>query len=194
MKPIEERKNLLREWGACFKCCASTAHLFKDCKEAMKCTECNSDRHIAALHPETMKPRSSKAPNPTTKQGGEEEERDTPPTMSVASKCTEVCGERSDDRSCSKICLVAVHPEGQPQRAKKDVCYHRRPEKPVAGQVRILRHVQHTRQRFSLHSQNVRRANGNYREESEWLHHMLNRRQSENAPSHTHRVQSHGGR
>ncbi|MEE6520731.1 hypothetical protein FKM82_018657 [Ascaphus truei] len=85
MKPIEERKNLLREWGACFKCCASTTHLFKDCKEAMKCTECDSDRHIAALHPEAMKPKASKAPNPPTKQGGEEEVGDTPPPPDVSS-------------------------------------------------------------------------------------------------------------
>ncbi|MEE6512634.1 hypothetical protein FKM82_019753 [Ascaphus truei] len=85
-------------------------------------------------------------------------------------------------------------PRGTTPKSQTDVCNHRRPEQPIAGQVRILRYVRHTRQYFSLHSQNVRRANGDYREKSEWLHHMLNRRQSEHAPSHTHRVQSHGRR
>lgn len=99
MKSIEERKNLLRELGACFKCCASTGHLFKECK-----------------HPETFKPKTVMTPNPIIRQDGEEEEVKTP-TPSVTSKCTEICGDRGEGRSCSKICLVTVHPEGQLERA-----------------------------------------------------------------------------
>lgn len=32
MKPLEERKAILRENSICFRCCASSTHLAKDCK------------------------------------------------------------------------------------------------------------------------------------------------------------------
>lgn len=52
-KPLEERRRLLKECEACFKCCSSTSHLAKDCPATIMCTECNSDSHVAALHPDT---------------------------------------------------------------------------------------------------------------------------------------------
>ncbi|XP_064478526.1 uncharacterized protein LOC135391887 [Ornithodoros turicata] len=52
-KPLAERKRLLSEFGACFKCCAMT-HNAKSCDSTIHCTECNSDHHITALHPENV--------------------------------------------------------------------------------------------------------------------------------------------
>ncbi|KAG7523181.1 hypothetical protein JOB18_041139 [Solea senegalensis] len=44
-KSLEERKAFLKENGICFKCCSSTTHLAKNCKAALKCSECD----VAAL-------------------------------------------------------------------------------------------------------------------------------------------------
>lgn len=38
---------------------------------------------------------------------------------SVATHCTQVCGGNSFARSCSKICLVKVHPEGETHKKSK---------------------------------------------------------------------------
>ncbi|XP_075431592.1 uncharacterized protein LOC142468854 [Ascaphus truei] len=114
MKSLEERKRLLGEFGVCFKCCGSTTHLARDCKEEIKCTVCESDKHVTALHPEAMTLHQLKNPSSIAEHGGEKEEGE--PT-SVTSQRTEVCGKEGDKMSCSKICLVAVHPQGQPEKA-----------------------------------------------------------------------------
>ncbi|KAI4897604.1 hypothetical protein NFI96_009502 [Prochilodus magdalenae] len=49
-KLLDERKAFLKENGICFRCCSSTSHQAKDCKAIIQCSECNSDKHIAALH------------------------------------------------------------------------------------------------------------------------------------------------
>ena len=49
-KPLSERRNLLSQHGICFRCLSSSTHLAKDCVTPVKCSECQSDRHVAALH------------------------------------------------------------------------------------------------------------------------------------------------
>lgn len=110
IKPLDERKTLLKEKGVCYRCCATTTHLARDCKAAIKCKECGSDAHIAALHP-------GPPPSNLFDHGGEGE-IDTP-QPAITSKCTEVCGYGECSRSCSKICLAKVYPEGHPEGAIK---------------------------------------------------------------------------
>ncbi|XP_055486621.1 uncharacterized protein LOC129693911 [Leucoraja erinacea] len=50
-KSLEDRKHFLKEHSICFRCCSSTSHFAKNCTAEVKCTECNSDRHLSALHP-----------------------------------------------------------------------------------------------------------------------------------------------
>lgn len=50
-KTLEERKAFLKESGICFKCCSSTDHRAQDCKIVIQCKECDSNRHVTALHP-----------------------------------------------------------------------------------------------------------------------------------------------
>ncbi|XP_063743151.1 uncharacterized protein LOC134866887 [Eleginops maclovinus] len=113
-KLLDERKALLKENGICFRCCSSTSHQAKDCKAIIQCSECNSDRHIAALHagpaPWTTKPASG----PSEEHGGEGEE--STPASVTTSICTEVCGDSAATKSCAKICLVYVYPKNQPER------------------------------------------------------------------------------
>ncbi|XP_055061254.2 uncharacterized protein [Misgurnus anguillicaudatus] len=112
MKPMEERKAYLKEHGICFRCCASSSHIARNCKVAVKCMECDSEDHNTALHPGPA-PWVSKS---SSDHGGEEKERSTPP---VNSACTKVCGEGLPAKSCSKICLVRVYPKGRPEAAVK---------------------------------------------------------------------------
>lgn len=114
LKTIEERKAYLKDQGICFKCCSSTSHLARDCKVTLKCDECNSDKHIMALHPGPP-PWSAKALSPPTDDSGESEKEDTTPDP----LCTKVCGDRFKSKSCSKICLVKVYPKEHPQQAIK---------------------------------------------------------------------------
>ncbi|KAK0152819.1 hypothetical protein N1851_005645 [Merluccius polli] len=113
-KSIENRKALLRQHGICYKCCASSAHLAKNCDSSIKCAECGSQSHTSALHPGPA-PWSSEAQTPAREHGGEEGNNIEEAT--VSSSCTQVCGGDLTEKSCSKICLVKVYPAGQQEKA-----------------------------------------------------------------------------
>ena len=86
MKPLTERKGLLRDHRRCFRCCSAT-HMAKDCSVKLKCFECESDRHCTAMHPDIhLSPAVSSVIEPDTEQ-----QNNTP--SEVTSRCTEVCGE-----------------------------------------------------------------------------------------------------
>ncbi len=114
-KSIEERRSFLKENQICFRCCDSNKHIAKNCRVPIKCSECNSERHIAALHPNSVVLTSEKPVKEKEKCG---EQTETSPT-SVTSKCTEICGKSGHGRSCSKICLVTVYPAGKREKAVK---------------------------------------------------------------------------
>jgi len=106
----EERQQLLRDKGICFKCCRSKEHKARNCPETIKCEICNSTRHCTALHiilnprSRSFEPRQSNMPH-----AGE---------TNVNSNCTRVCN-RGLGRSCSKTLLANVHRQGYPQEAVK---------------------------------------------------------------------------
>lgn len=50
-KTLQDRKTFLKENRICYRCCASTSHLGKDCKVSVNCSKCNSSEHNTALHP-----------------------------------------------------------------------------------------------------------------------------------------------
>lgn len=112
--PLHERKTILRQHKICFKCCASNKHVARNCEAAEKCSECDSDKHPTALHPDT--PHLPKSPQHQADHGGESQEgqRET-----VVSSCTEVCGEGFTGKSCSKICLVKVYPANDRSKSKR---------------------------------------------------------------------------
>lgn len=114
-KTLEERKALLKDKRICFKCCSSINHMAKDCNKKVQCRECGSETHPTALHPEPF-PLKTESPAVIEDHGGEDKE---PNATSVTSKCSEICGNSTSSRSCSKICLVKVYPVDQPERAVK---------------------------------------------------------------------------
>lgn len=109
-KSIEERRQLVKENGLCFRCCGSKEHFKRDCKVVIKCTECGSDTHPSALH---ITPQLTRTHNMTEVHGGEHK-------AEVDSKCTQICGNaRFTSKSCSKTILVKVFREGFPDNAVK---------------------------------------------------------------------------
>ena len=52
LKPMEERRKILKDFGVCFKCCASKEHLKRDCHASIVCKDCGSLAHCTALHSE----------------------------------------------------------------------------------------------------------------------------------------------
>ncbi|XP_023812156.1 uncharacterized protein LOC111947642 [Oryzias latipes] len=119
MKTLEERKTFLRENNICFKCCASSSHVAKNCEAKVQCSECNNEKHCTALH-------AGPAPwlketEPAAEHGGE---LDSAQLEEISSKCTQVCGANEAGRSCSKICLVKVYPAGNPERAIRLYAIH----------------------------------------------------------------------
>ncbi|PIK56557.1 hypothetical protein BSL78_06525 [Apostichopus japonicus] len=114
-KDIEQRRTFLKEAGICFKCCASSLHIARDCEETIHCSDCGSNRHVTALHPGPS-PHYQQRPSSLQNDGGEQLENTT---ASVASACTEVCDGRLGGRSCAKICMVKVYPENREAEAMK---------------------------------------------------------------------------
>ena len=93
-KTLDERKSYLKDNGICFRCCGSTQHRAKDCKVSIKCSECDSD--LAALHPGPA-PSYTDTATAEKEHGGEQGDN---ALLSVTSKCTEICGEAVNPRSC----------------------------------------------------------------------------------------------
>ncbi|XP_017275504.2 uncharacterized protein LOC108249317 [Kryptolebias marmoratus] len=119
MKTLDDRKMFLKENNLCFKCCASSSHIARDCKVKVQCSECHDEKHCSALHP-------GPAPwqreiEPAVDHGGEPDSKEP---EEITSSCTQVCGTNEASRSCSKICLVQVYPAGCPQQAVKLYAIH----------------------------------------------------------------------
>ncbi|CAE1305246.1 unnamed protein product [Acanthosepion pharaonis] len=104
-KPFPERQVYLRQHNICFRCCAT--HVNKDCRFKPKCAECGSESHNTALHPEPVPQTTPIRAMPN--HGGENND--------ITAHCTQVCGSNLIEKSCSKICLVKVHPQGQRNKA-----------------------------------------------------------------------------
>ncbi|CAC5383481.1 unnamed protein product [Mytilus coruscus] len=108
-KPLEERREIVKKNGICFKC-LNGKHLAKDCKANIKCEKCGKTAHCTAFHFE----RQTREHN-----GGERQVENQPPDQ-ISTKCTEICDDSADPtsfqgKSCAKTLLVQVYPEGKPE-------------------------------------------------------------------------------
>ncbi|XP_071098015.1 uncharacterized protein [Haliotis cracherodii] len=122
LKTIEDRKALIKRFGICYRCCLTSTHLAKACREFVKCAFCGSSRHATALHVVDWEQQNSETgtPSPRVNDGGER--KDSPSDTSkfpIASKCTQICGDGFAGKSCSKTVLVKVYPEGRPDMATR---------------------------------------------------------------------------
>ncbi|KAL7885993.1 hypothetical protein AOLI_G00062880 [Acnodon oligacanthus] len=83
---LDDRKKFLKENNIFFRYCASTAHQAKSCEIPIKCKECDSDKHLAALHPGPA-PQPQSGLSPSSENGGEREDTGQ---LDVTSRCTKV--------------------------------------------------------------------------------------------------------
>ena len=103
-----EKNRILGEGRFCYRCLKSKNHFAKDCPENIKCTICQSSRHLSIMHQDEPKKPNS---NPMSTQG---EEESVKPLMNVNNQCTDVCGEEvGASTSASKIILVKIYPENR---------------------------------------------------------------------------------
>nr|XP_054596974.1 uncharacterized protein LOC129163443 [Nothobranchius furzeri] len=113
-KTLDEKRRLLKQHNVCYKCCASNKHVARNCEAAVKCSECQSDKHPTVMHSDApYRPTQSVAP---ADYGGEEEDGKE---QRVVTSCTEVCEEGFTGKSCSKICLVNVYPANDRSKSKR---------------------------------------------------------------------------
>ncbi|CAG2228547.1 unnamed protein product [Mytilus edulis] len=92
-KPIGERIKFIKEKRICFKFCGSTSHIKRDCKNVVRCKECNSEEHPSALHVDHTHVNSStqqtqdrvKPSENRTDNGGEY-------SGTTKALCTRICG------------------------------------------------------------------------------------------------------
>ena len=134
---LVERKDFLQGKGVCHRCCKSNDHSASDCNQPIKCGLCKATDHVAALHCESSKTKTSSAPA-VVQHGGEKTIANTAYThmhdqthsqstsspavvqhggekTTVSSKCTQVCGNpASMSKSCAKTFLVQVFPNDRP--------------------------------------------------------------------------------
>lgn len=69
-KPLEEHKAYLKDKNICFTVCVSTLHRAEDCERPVRCYECESNRHIFALHTGPAPVKKSPLPTMQTKAQG----------------------------------------------------------------------------------------------------------------------------
>ena len=114
-KSLRERKEILAENKVCFRCVSSNKHFARDCEAELRCSECQSDKHVSALHPSEETTSSA-----TGSQDGEE--RESTPRINdpaITANCTKICGEPGLLKSCSKICLAHVYHSDRPDKKIK---------------------------------------------------------------------------
>ncbi|XP_033755752.1 uncharacterized protein LOC117338505 [Pecten maximus] len=126
-RTLKDRKDFVYKNGYCLKCCGQKRHTRKTCKETVKCNVCGSPDHIGILHPDAD---SGKQYKGEKSQDNYRSQRHQIPSedheeekLRVETHCTEVCSTRhSTSKSCAKILLVSVFPNGQPSRARNVYC------------------------------------------------------------------------
>ena len=113
-KSMDEKKRLLKEHRACFRCC-SLEHFSRDSTTPMICSECNSSSHVTAMHiPKTVGTETTKRSTGGSVDGGEHAD-----VVPVSSKCTVICGESFKGRPCAKTLAVYIYQAGNPERMVK---------------------------------------------------------------------------
>lgn len=76
--------------------------IMQETAKLSKCRECQSDKHTAALHPNSPNnPVIRSKEQGDTQLHGEE-------ASNFTTTCTEACGSAGGSKSCSKICLPNV--------------------------------------------------------------------------------------
>ena len=118
-KSLDEKTRLLRQNRVCFRCILSCNHLAKDCKAKVTCTECGSDKHLAALHVHGEQKHGGEHAANKDQSGNGTTPQQNQQSGEITTKCVEVCGSFPGGKSCSKICLANVYVSRHPETKVK---------------------------------------------------------------------------
>ena len=118
-KPIDERKQILKENKLCYKCCETSNHNFRNCETEIKCGVCGLETHCTAMHQERGGSKFGLKNDDTSA-------RNNPPTddSKISTKCTKLCGDSFTGRSCSKTVLVNIFPTSNPENSVQVYAVH----------------------------------------------------------------------
>lgn len=148
---LDDRKKFIRDNNICYRCLASTNHQAKDCNVTVKCEECNSEKHLAALHPGPALS-MSKPPSFPKEHGGEQVNMQD---LDVTATCTAVCGNEITGKSCFKICLVQVYPKGQPHNIRKMYAIIDDQSNQSLARTEFFRHIRYTKHSLTIDTKNL---------------------------------------
>ena len=84
----------------------------RSCNLKVKCSVCGSSKHATALHEEMPAKAEKKTAKKETTHGADTSDR-------VTALYTDVIRKTFQKRSCAKVLLVSVYPEGKPRNAVK---------------------------------------------------------------------------
>ena len=110
-KSPDEKIAVLKENRLCFRCLKPN-HLIKNCKTGVRCDLCGKP-HVTVMHRPAPSHEVPSASNQTPSATGEKENQ---PWRTVTPKCTRVCGQGREGRSCAKICLAKAYLQEKPER------------------------------------------------------------------------------
>ena len=110
-KSPDEKIAVLKENRLCFRCLKPN-HLIKNCKTGVRCDLCGK-AHVTVMHRPAPSHEVPSASNQTPSATGEKENQ---PWRTVTPKCTRVCGQGREGRSCAKICLAKAYLQEKPER------------------------------------------------------------------------------
>ena len=108
---LDQKTELIKKTKLCFRCVLSD-HIASKCKAKVKCSKCNSDRHLTLHHKERTKKNEERRETETGNQGdGEEKHANDDEDEKVTSTQTKVSAISDMAVSCSKIVLIDIfHP------------------------------------------------------------------------------------
>ncbi|XP_038063243.1 uncharacterized protein LOC119733951 [Patiria miniata] len=107
-KSIDEKISFVKENRLCFRCLRAN-HIIKNCKTPVRCDICGKS-HVTVMH----RPAPSQEVPPASNQTPPTMKYDNRPQIIVTPKCTRVCGNGKEGRSCAKICLAKAYLEEKP--------------------------------------------------------------------------------
>ncbi|XP_062830229.1 leucine-rich repeat and immunoglobulin-like domain-containing nogo receptor-interacting protein 2 isoform X1 [Anolis carolinensis] len=121
-KPHADKVEILKKSRICFRCCGTTPHQSKSCKEKVKCEVCQSVRHCSAMHDKDFVPFKVKSGATSQRTPEVHPEDSAGPSLGTEAPsvaCTQLCGSLKKAKICHPICLADVYPASQPWMKKR---------------------------------------------------------------------------
>ena len=102
---LDKKRECIMTHGLCLRC-VKGKHMANKCKSLVKCNKCGSKHHMTCMHFDRDTVHSQQGET-TPKEGTSEDQ------PSMITRCSQLCMSVAGGRSCGKIVLVRVYPQGR---------------------------------------------------------------------------------